>query len=272
MNAQTDGGRARVLYLNDVGGRPGGGERRLIRLTASVNDRGIEPIVACIPGGSVEETLNNGGIETIALAQLRKNPVAAAGRVARICRERTIDIVHTGSYLTDFAGRIGGSRAGVPVVTTVNCEPDSYKIAGGGWGRRLVFPIRSAVDKLMSGKTDLFIAVSNPVAAKLAAGGVPRTKIQVVPNGIDVGDVRRLAGNTQRSTSEKEFHVGTVARLDPVKGLDIFIKAIHALVERGLAVKATIVGSGEQRGALEELAGALGLKKAIDFTGHVDNP
>jgi colanic acid/amylovoran biosynthesis glycosyltransferase len=58
-----------------------------------------------------------------------------------------------------------------------------------------------------------------------------------------------------------------VGRLVPEKGQAVLLRTLALLHERGRAVRATLVGEGPQRGALEALGAELGVAGELDFTG-----
>jgi colanic acid/amylovoran biosynthesis glycosyltransferase len=60
-----------------------------------------------------------------------------------------------------------------------------------------------------------------------------------------------------------------VGRLAPVKGQAVLVEAIAALRERGVDVRATIVGAGPERAALERRIGELGVEDRVELTGAV---
>jgi glycosyltransferase involved in cell wall biosynthesis len=94
-----------------------------------------------------------------------------------------------------------------------------------------------------------------------------RSRLHVVPNGVDA-DVFR-----PRSSSDARSAIGvasgplllTVGRLNREKGVDLALCALARLDE---AVKLVIVGDGEARGELEDLAGDLGLGERAIFAGR----
>lgn len=262
----------RILYLNDVPGDLGGGEYQLLHLAAGAKAAGFEPFVGCIAGSLLETAVRAAGIEVFDLSELRRNPVAAALAVRRLCRRLDIDVVHTGSFLTNFAGRLGARGTGAKVVTTVHCEPDSYKLAAPGIKRRIVYAARDLVERLTFRHTDDFIAVSTAVAAKLIDRGLAAEKITVIPNGIDIEGVRRAAGRPAPVLSTGRLSLGAMGRLDPVKGLDVFIKAVELLVGQGAAVQATIIGDGPNGPPLKALAAGLGVGDIVEFPGYLADP
>ncbi|MEA2425129.1 MAG: hypothetical protein QOH13_1539 [Thermoleophilaceae bacterium] len=60
-----------------------------------------------------------------------------------------------------------------------------------------------------------------------------------------------------------------VGRLAPVKGQAVLVEAIAALRERAVEVRATIVGAGPERAALERRIGELGVEDRVELTGAV---
>lgn len=95
------------------------------------------------------------------------------------------------------------------------------------------------------------LAVSPSVADSLAACGVPRAKIQVVPNGINVARYaqaaqERAAARNAFKLPDNAFVVAAAARLSREKGMDTLLQAAG---ERS-GMTFLIAGDGPQRGAL----------------------
>lgn len=63
-----------------------------------------------------------------------------------------------------------------------------------------------------------------------------------------------------------------VARLVSRKRIDVAIRTVKVLVERGIAASLTIAGDGPERESLEVLARHLGLEERVTFVGFVDDP
>ena len=70
-----------------------------------------------------------------------------------------------------------------------------------------------------------------------------------------------------RLTPAPPYEILTVARLTPKKGLPTVFAALAALQRRGVAFRHVLIGSGEEREALERLARELGIAGRIEWLG-----
>jgi glycosyltransferase involved in cell wall biosynthesis len=102
-----------------------------------------------------------------------------------------------------------------------------------------------------------------------------RHTVLSIPNGVpDVNAAQGAVGGVAldshgfRTNAERWFHIGSIGRLDPMKGHDVLLRAI-AQVER---TKLVIVGDGAYRTELEQLAAELGIADRLVLPGWVDQP
>ena len=106
------------------------------------------------------------------------------------------------------------------------------------------------------------IAISQALADRLVADmGVPREKIAVIPNGVDVHRFDPARVSTPRSA--RAFTVLFVGSLASWQGLDVLLRASAQVPD----VQVTIVGDGPDRAALVALAQQLQI--APRFLGRV---
>lgn len=71
--------------------------------------------------------------------------------------------------------------------------------------------------------------------------------------------------------SHRQKYVAVIGRLTEQKGIDIFLKAFSLLDLQSLGVQGYIIGSGEDRIKLEQLAEKLKINKYIKFWGYQEN-
>lgn len=125
------------------------------------------------------------------------------------------------------------------------------------------------------GTAERVVALSQGAADDLAeCYGVPANRVTVIPNPVDVDEIRRLARYEVRHTWYDEGMpiVISVGRLVETKGFGDLLHAMRLVGHKGLRTRGVIVGDGEDRERLERLAEELGLGRDIWFAGMETNP
>jgi glycosyltransferase involved in cell wall biosynthesis len=113
-----------------------------------------------------------------------------------------------------------------------------------------------------------FHAISESTRDDLVARGVPTSRVRVIHPGVDA--VRfSPSPDGLRMTSPSFLYVG---RLKRYKGIALAIRALAAARSRRGDLTLDVVGSGDHRSELEQLAIALGLGDAVRFHGFVTEP
>jgi len=176
----------------------------------------------------------------------------------------------------DRAGRAAlraRRRAGVPTRVIVRIGNTlSESLAGRGWLRSMLryWPIRRWYPR-----ADAIVAVSRGVADDVVAtSGADPSRVHVVRNPVVSPELERLASHRpdhawfDQPGSPVLLGVG---RLTRQKDFPTLLRALSRVRERTSA-RLIVLGEGEDRAALERLAGELGLADAVDFHGFVDNP
>ncbi|MBW2031499.1 MAG: glycosyltransferase [Deltaproteobacteria bacterium] len=97
-------------------------------------------------------------------------------------------------------------------------------------------------------------------------------KIIVLFNPVDVDRIKTFLIGCQNPYDEEEENVVAVARLTYQKGIDLLLKAFKKAFERNSNLHLTIVGNGPEEDSLRALAASSGIKDAVSFVGHRDNP
>lgn len=109
---------------------------------------------------------------------------------------------------------------------------------------------------------DALIVPSRSVAEDIASRlHWPRTKMVVIPNGVVVPP--------SRGAPPHRNLVASLSRLDPFKGLDVFIRAAAIVLRAEPQTQFAIFGTGAQELVLRELAEAVGISEALSWPGHV---
>ncbi|MBM3403515.1 MAG: glycosyltransferase family 4 protein [Bacteroidetes bacterium] len=113
-------------------------------------------------------------------------------------------------------------------------------------------------------EADQLIVVVDEARERLISMGIPAEKIQVVSNTINLSGLD--FPETYIPNIEKVlFYAGGI---NEHRGLQVVVKAIGMLKQKGLRVHFQVIGEGSYRQNLEALAAALGVTDLIHFTGY----
>jgi glycosyltransferase involved in cell wall biosynthesis len=118
---------------------------------------------------------------------------------------------------------------------------------------------------------DLVVTLGEAMREEIIGRGVDPDKVIIVPNGVSEEFLTPLpdaaALRDQLGIRPGEYVVGLVSSLVAHEGIGTLLEAVKILNDRGVRVRALIVGDGPERAALQRQAASLGLD-AI-FTGRV---
>ena len=102
----------------------------------------------------------------------------------------------------------------------------------------------------------------------LVSRGVPKSKISVLVNVPDEAMFNRNASNSNRIDDDK-FRLLTHGSLLEIYGIQTLISAVPLLIKEIPHLNVRVIGDGEYRPYLEQLAQSLEITEYIDFTGIV---
>jgi glycosyltransferase involved in cell wall biosynthesis len=184
-------------------------------------------------------------------------------KISALHRSQRFDLINAHWLYPDgvVAARLG-AHLGIPVVlTALGCDVND----------ELEDPVKRAHVLAATRAAAAVTAVSQTLADRLEAVGVPREKLHVIPNGVDT---IRFAPS-DRDASRRELGLSDaplvvcVSRLSHEKGVDILVDAARALHSRAPAARVAIVGNGTEHAALERQIKAAGLSDVVRLVGAV---
>ena len=124
----------------------------------------------------------------------------------------------------------------------------------------------------MARRADHLIVLSTTQREDMIERGIPAKKISVIPNSVDSALLTRPRDTTAAQTSlglEPGFWVGSVTAVVDYEGLPTLLRSVALLRQRGLPVRAAIVGDGIALPGLRTLASELGIEDAVVMPGRV---
>jgi glycosyltransferase involved in cell wall biosynthesis len=249
----------------------GGAERQIIEFARGCSGGNLDlTIVSFYDGGELLETATwIEGVRCVSLGKRgRWETLSFMVRAWRTIRALRPDVVYgyqtVANELSLVIGRLVGARV-VWGIRASNIDHAQY-----GWSWRLLF--RAGV--LLSRFADLIIANSEAGARYVAGQGYPADRIVVIPNGINTEHFApdRAAGQSLRvewGIPATTPVVGLVARLDPIKDHETFLRAAALVHASRPDVKFVCVGDGDPtyRRQLLDRSRELGLETVVQWTG-----
>ncbi len=224
--------------------------------------RGHRAVLLAHPEGVLYRRASEGD-DLVPLAPRSEVDLASAWRLARVIAMHAPDVVHAHDPHAVAMASLALSFGVGPKVPTFVAS------------RRVDFHLqRHSFSRWKYRQVDGFIAASQAIADVLASDGVPRTRITVVHDGIDVDRVTHVPA----ADLHQEFWfprgapiLVNVAALVPHKGQKFLIDAMARVRRTIVDAQLVIFGEGELRPALEAQIRELGLDKHVVLAGFRDD-
>lgn len=251
----------KVLITNDAK-KIAGGENYVLHLAEGLSQKGYEILIAPLRNSELELEANRRGYRTISISY------ASKGREFNLVRDfvhkfrnEKVDVIHSNSNLdrtiASFAGKIIGAKN---IASIHSCLSINRNLVH--WYRNKYIidhftPVGFSTRKIM-----------------IESDKIPSDKITVVHIGIPENSIKRTEEGRKKVRKEfcighNEFVVGTLSRLVEFKGHKFLLKAIqHVIIESALPIKLMIVGDGELKVQLIQLAKEYGIYDRVIFTGN----
>jgi phosphatidyl-myo-inositol dimannoside synthase len=112
-------------------------------------------------------------------------------------------------------------------------------------------------------------ANSRHTKSLLEMWNLPSERIKIVYPPIPAEVMREAALWEPALKEDSELNIATICRLVNIKGIDVALRALKILVERGIPCRFVVGGDGPERGSLAKLVDELGLKDRVHFAGPV---
>lgn len=229
------------------------------------------------PQGTIVAGLKQRNIRYEFIDDLRRNidlfkDLEALIKLYRRIKKERCAIVHTHSSKAGILGRWAAKWAGVPIIIHTPHGHIFY-----GYFNRIVTGIFVWIERAAAKFTDRIVTLTERGRREHVEFKIgPLEKFIAIPSGIDIHparfseeDTRQLRG--QWIIPSERFIFGTVARLDPIKGIPYLVQAMAEVVKAKPDSQLLIVGDGEQKQELQASCERLGIKYHVTFTGHQNN-
>ena len=128
-----------------------------------------------------------------------------------------------------------------------------------------------ALERFVYARARVITPIAEHMRQRILGKGVPGSKVRLIPNFVDVDDMRPLPKNNAFSRThglDRDFVVTYAGNMGPAQDLETVLEAA-ALLKDETGLTFLFVGDGGRRGPLESQAQRLGLAQ-VRFMAHQD--
>ncbi len=248
----------KIAHL-DTGRSWRGGQAQVLLLMRALREAGHECLLLA-PEGPLLGRAREAGFAARRWRPLGEWDLGALLSAARALRAARPELAHAHTAHAHALGVPAARLAGVPGVVV---------------SRRVDFAVAThALSRLKyRWPVDRYLCISRGVIEVMAGAGVPRSRLELVPSGIEfppagaaleppAGDLLERIGVAPETPI-----VGTVAALAPHKNHADLLRAAAQVLRRRPEVHFVWLGEGECRAALERQRAELGLESRVHLLG-----
>ena len=251
------------------GMQQGGIERSVTRIINGLDRSRFDPIVVCLDHSGPSSGWLPEDVSVIEVKKRSGNDLASIGRLASVLREHEIDLVQSHNWGTLIETVLARKLARIPA----HIHAERGTVLGQGANGVWKYRFRAIAMRFALMTVNRVMSNAHAVAERVESGcGYPSSKIAIIPNGVPGGS--RVGRNKSRrkvrqmlGIPDNAMLIGSVGRLHKVKGFDILIKAMVNVPD---SVNLMIVGEGDQRTLLKDIAEQANVCNRVHFVGHQD--
>lgn len=183
-------------------------------------------------------------------------------------------IAAASNHITALPALMAARRLGLPFVyevrglwevTQASTQPE--------WAGSERYQLMRELEQQAALEADLVITLTEELADELASWGVPRERIEVVPNAVNAERFQPMAADAAIAKELKLKPgvpvIGYAGSAVAYEGLELLMEAMATLKKNGQAFTFVLVGDGKVIDTVKAKAKELGIEKECRFTGRV---
>jgi len=214
--------------------------------------------------GSIEDAVRAAGIEILRVSTLVRNVAPTRDLVAfraleSLFRANRYSIIHTHTSKAGFLGRMAAVRAEIPIVV----HTPHGNIFQGYFSKPMT-RLFVAMERYAARRTDRIIELTpRGIEEHLNQGIGRREQYVTIFSGIDLEPFPQAIAHREETRralgiAPNEYLVGTVGRLEPIKGFAYFAEAARLVVQRVPQARFIVAGNGTLASELRAQTADLG--------------
>jgi len=196
-------------------------------------------------------------------------------RIVEVVEEVKPDVIHAHSpALNGMAALRAARRCGLPLVYEIRAFWEDAAVDHGTskeWGMR--YRLSRALETRVMKGANMITTICNGLKNEIHSRGIPDSKVQVIPNAVDINSFTVSAEKDQQLQEQLGLQnakvLGFLGSFYAYEGLDLLIQAMPELLKQDPGYRLLLVGGGPQEQALKQQVTDLGIEDAVVFTGRV---
>jgi glycosyltransferase involved in cell wall biosynthesis len=275
----TAGSSAPVRLLWLIDSLTVGGAEALVVPFARRLDRRRFDLTVCalstIAGNPIESRLRDAGVRVVSLGARSLRDRSAFGRLKDFVRAESTDLVHAHLAYSAIWSALLSRSTGIPSIITLHVAPAASRAVQTTVRQKILTTVRDRLMRFAVNRwSSRVVMVSGALRDNYArGGGIRRSKIRVVHNGIEVERFERDRAES-RSRLAREFGIPpgapivvTVSVLRPGKGVNVLLEAAREIPDAVFL----IIGDGPMAAEWRQLAASRGVDARVRWAGHRDD-
>ena len=251
----------------------GGIERSVTRIVNRLDRTRFSPIIICLEKSGPAEQWLEAEVPVLEIGKSPGNDIWAVRRLAKCLRNNKVDLLQSHNWGTLLEAVVACMISRTAFHVHAERGTVLGRVESGGlrhWlrARTMAFAL-SRVDKVISN--------SHAVASRVQQRcGYRAEQIAIIPNGVPEiclydRDVIRHQMRAKLGLAPDSVLIGSVGRLEGVKGFANAVRAFADLLGSRPEVHLVLVGEGSERKNLEMLIHDLGVSSNVHLVGRQQN-
>src|SRR4030095_12892241 len=233
----------------------------LINLVGQLFKGQYHSIVCLRKKGWLNNQLQKSGCETKIVPHNGYVNSAWFLQLSKLIQAEQICVIHAHEFAMNAYGTILSRLIRVPVITTVHGKSYYHE----KWRRRLAYRLIAKWSKMVAVSEDIRNFLITQV-------GIKEDHVITIRNGIDVkAYIGRFGEDRAQEKERREYVIGAVGSLYPVKGHAYLLKALAIVLKTQPDVVCKIAGQGHLLPQLQAEAADLGISNQVTFLGLRDD-
>lgn len=192
--------------------------------------------------------------------------------IKRVFAENQIDLLHAHTpHDISLPAIKMAQKSGIKTIYEVRGVWEETKKITGKKGGKKFEEMRDIETETMK-KADKVIAISENLKKEIISRGIKKSKVAVVPNGVNIKDFSRIKKDVSLAKKlriKDKTIIGYIGTIRKLEGLQVAIKAMKKIIKDNPEIVLLIVGDGEYLSDLKQLVKKLNLQKHVIFTGEI---